>query len=179
MGVMPKISSPDILALDMSTKTGWAHSSGKSGVLNLPKVRVDGHNGYRYIKFHEWLRKTTAELPTKLIVFEHGTHKAGGPAMLIGIGMRAALELFCAQANIQPEPLHTMTIKKHAVGSAAFKGKEPMKFAARKARGATIELIDDNHIDALWILDLALSRFAKLPSAELFRHYKLIWQGGG
>jgi hypothetical protein len=161
---------PHILALDTSTHTGWAHSSGKSGVIHLPERKQGVTNGERFDYFYNWLIGITSEHITRFIVYESGSHKRGGAPMEIGIGLPAVLQLFGYQHGIAVKPINTGTIKKHATGKG--NAKKPEMLAAALKRFPTVEFVkrrvkekgkeavwipDDNHVDALWLLDLALS----------------------
>lgn len=165
---MPVRRNPCILALDTSTRTGWAHSDGSSGVLLLPERGTD--NGARFNYFYQWLGKITKEHTTRFVVYENGSHKRGGPAMEIGIGLPAILLLFGKRNGLKVSPLNSATIKKHATGKG--NATKPEMWAAAVARFPTVEFVqrrvkepgkpaydiaDDNQVDAIWMLDLALS----------------------
>jgi Holliday junction resolvasome RuvABC endonuclease subunit len=155
---MSSKTAPQILALDMAITTGWAHSDGASGTMQLPEKQQGEHNGDRYIAMLEWLVEMCRQHHTRTIVYESGSHKRGGAAMRLGIGMATTLEIFCARRGLLLRTFNTSTIKKHATGNGH--AKKPDMAVAAAARHSTIELIDDNHVDALFLLDLALNELS-------------------
>lgn len=165
---MPKVAphptrSPCILALDTSCRTGWAHSDGSSGVVLLPAREKGTTNGERFDAFYSWLHRTLQEHETSIIVYENGTHKRGGDAMRIGIGLPCIVELYSYQNNLRVLPFNSAAIKAHATGKhnapkswmidAALKQFPTVNFVHNKD---CYKGIDDNHVDALWLLHLAL-----------------------
>lgn len=152
---MPKIVlPPPMLSLDMATHTGWAHSCDVGGMVALPDRAKGETNGARFNWFMQWVEVTTLKYPTELITYEAGTHKQGGDAMRIGIGMMTSLEIICHNLSIPCIPLHTNKIKKHATGNGAAK-KHHMITAARAKW--VLKHYEENYVDAKWQLDYALS----------------------
>lgn len=150
-----------ILALDLACTTGWAHSCGESGTLVLPGRTNTGHgNGARFNALYKWLETKTKQHYTRLIVYEYGNHKRGGAPMRIGVGLPTIVELFCFRCNLELHAFHTTTIKKHATGHG-FAPKQAM-IAAAKEQYPSITLLDDNHVDALWLLHLAVSELGNV-----------------
>lgn len=144
-----------ILALDLATKTGFAHTDGTSGVYTLPAKRDDEHNGFRFYSFATWLADSLDAHKVDAIVYELAHHR-GGDATRLAVGLVTIVQLVAAYSGIRRvRGYHTATLKKHATGDG--RAKKPAMAAAAKERHPTIELIDDNHVDALWLLDLALN----------------------
>jgi Holliday junction resolvasome RuvABC endonuclease subunit len=142
-----------ILALDLATKTGYAHTDGTSGVFILPPK--ESGVGYRFRVFSSWLADFMANHETDAIAYEKAHHR-GQAATALAIGLITITELVASDERITSvKGYHTGTLKRHATGNGA--AKKPEMAAAAAARNPTIKLIDDNHVDALWLLDLALN----------------------
>ena len=143
--------SMKLLALDMAKRTGWAHSCGDSGVETFP------HAGYgkRFAAFASWLRDMSDLYPFHRIVYEKCHHR-GYHATHQGHAMIALVEWASDELGLlPPKGYHSAEIKKHATGKGnADKGA--MQLAALE-RNPDRQFIDDNEIDALFLLDLALS----------------------
>jgi len=137
-----------IFALDLSTMTGWAHSSGPSGVQNFSLSRGES-SGMRFLKFQGWLGRVYKDAPFDLVVYEQ-PHLRGGAATEVLAGMVGILQAWAVEHEIETAMRHSREIKKHATGKgSASKG---MMIKAAKERGWDPE--DDNEADALWLLDL-------------------------
>ena len=147
----------NILALDLATRTGWAlyeNSRIESGV-QVFDVKRGESPGMRYVRFNRWMN-TMLDKPLDLVVFEQSHHR-GGAATEVAAGFATRVLEWCAEKNIEHCSYHTATIKKHACGKGNA-DKDAM-VAAAAVKWPSIELIDDNHADALWILDLAISEY--------------------
>lgn len=149
-----------VLAIDAATKTGWAHSSGASGVWNL-KTYPDESTGMKLIRFESKLREIIRGVGVDVIVFEAVSVASGKAANLSGTKLGAALtgiiQRVCEEPN-SPEckSYNLQTIKAHALrGKEGPRDKDAMLDAA-KNRWTDIDIEDHNQADALWMLDLAL-----------------------
>ena len=147
-----------ILALDLGTTTGWALVS-RDGLLNggsesFKPQRFEG-GGMRYLRFKRWLTdiKQCAD-GINWVVFEEVRKHAGVDAAHAYGGFMAHLTAWCEHHQIPYQGVPVGTIKKHATGRGNA-GKIEM-IAAAKARG--IEPVDDNHADALALLDWAMAQ---------------------
>jgi len=139
-----------ILALDLATKTGWAHSSGPSGVQDFKPRRGDS-KGMMWIEVKAWLRRFLDAEPTDVICYEQAHHR-GGAATHSAHSLICCVEEVAAQREIEVTSRRAHDIKFHATGRRnASKGE---MIAAAKARWPETEIIDDNHADALWLLSL-------------------------
>jgi len=141
----------NILALDLATRTGWAHSCGESGVQDFSPRRGDSP-GMKWLAVRAWLNRVADMAQIDLIAYEQ-THHRGGAATHSGHAMIAIVEAFAAEKQIQITSRHTGTIKKYATGKGNA-DKVAMLSAARSRWG---RVIDDNHADALWLLALVTS----------------------
>lgn len=157
----------DILALDMATKTGWDHTSGAGGVWDL-SIRLDESSGMRLIRFRAKLNEILLAYPdTRLIVFEQCSAMGGPRANLNAAKLQIKLQAVVEQLAEETDGLeccgyHLSTIKAHAIPSTGGKGhaarnKQAMVAAAKK-RWPDVDIVDDNHADAMWLLDLASER---------------------
>lgn len=129
-------------------KTGYAHTDGTSGTYEAFGSARPG----KFAAFSFWLNCFLDEHQTDEIVHEQAHHQ-GGPATRLLLGLTSIIELIAAQRAIPVHAVHTGTLKKYATGSGKAQ-KHQMREAA-EALHPTIQLIDDNHVDALWLLKLA------------------------
>jgi hypothetical protein len=152
-----------ILALDLATKTGFAHSCGESGVWDL-SISKDESSGMRLIRFRGKLEQILTSVGIELIVFEEvtlpQTMKANVDSIKLASKLQAIIEDFCERnGSIQHCSHNNSAIKSHAIpstlGNKGIKRDKPAMHEAAKAKWPGVEFIDDNHVDALWLLDLA------------------------
>lgn len=147
----------NILCLDLGSKTGWAAFSGDSlhsGVQDFSLKRGESP-GMRFLYFEAWLTNVIRLVKPVIIVHEMAHHR-GGHATAALLGMVAFLQKRCAESGIEHASIHSGSLKKHATGKGNS-SKDEMIDAAKKR--FNIEIIDDNHADALWILDWAYKKF--------------------
>lgn len=149
----------NILAIDLGTKSGYAHTLGQSGIWNLKPLSCQSA-GQLYVNLLLKLDDLVTITPTDVVVYEEvKAHRAVDAAHVFG-GLEATLQAFCINNNIQYRGVAVSTIQKHATGRGmAPKGqkKKLMKDAAiLKFKGTNV--IDDNHADALWLLDYATKK---------------------
>ena len=149
--------NPPVLGLDLSTHTGWAvrTASGRieSGVQEFDKRRGES-DGIRFLRFRKWLNElidlSGACKGSGIIGYEQAHHR-GGYATALCVGLQTLVLETAAERGLEHVSVHTATLKKWATGSGRA-GKEEMMAAAGK-KHPTIELLDDNHADALLVLD--------------------------
>ncbi len=145
-----------VLALDLATKTGWAHSCGISGVQDFAPRRGDSP-GMRWLAFRAWLNRVLDDAPADVIAYEQAHHR-GGAATHVAHSLISKVEEVAAERGIEVTNRHTATIKKHALGTGRG-DKDAMWGAAGKKWPHRI-FIDDNEVDAAFLLDLVLSDLA-------------------
>jgi Holliday junction resolvasome RuvABC endonuclease subunit len=140
-----------ILALDCSTKTGWAllDENGRiieSGVQSFDKRRGES-NGLVFLRFRSWLSKLIEFLPggVGLLVYERA-HMRGGAATELCVGMQTRVQEAAAERQIESLPVPSTTLKKWATGNGRA-GKLEMIQACRQHLGRPPE--DDNEADAV------------------------------
>lgn len=150
-----------ILALDLATKTGWAHSCGQSGVWDL-SIGKDESSGMRLIRFEGKLNEIREAVGVDVIAFEAISVSKGVKADInvtkLASKLQAIIEIWCIAHGAEHFSEHYNTIKAHAlppvVGEKCVRDKAAM-FEAAKKKWPGREFEDDNEIDALWLLDLA------------------------
>ena len=140
-----------ILALDLGTKCGWATEE-DSGVWNL-KPSTHESAGERYRKFQDLLENLLWEID--YVVYEEVHAHIGVEAAHVYGGLVAVLQCECLKKEISYRGIGVQTIKKHATGHGNAK-KDDMLIAAT-LKFPHINIIDDNHADALHLLDYALT----------------------
>ena len=147
-----------ILALDLGTTTGWALLSRdgmiSGGAETFRSPRFEG-GGMRYLRFKRWLTdiKHCAD-GLDWVVFEEVRRHAGVDAAHAYGGFMATLAAWCEHHGIPYQGVPVGTIKKHATGKGNTNKAEMI--AAAKARGH--HPVDDNHADALALLDWAIAQ---------------------
>jgi len=150
-----------ILALDMATKLGWATNVElpcSSGVEIFDTGR-GASPGARYFKFVKWLQDMVKDIQPDLIVYEQASQR-GGSATEILIGFTTHLQSVCFMKKIEHVAVRADHIKIHATGKGKAE-KEEMMLACASKLG--IIPIDDNHADALWILNYGLHHYDAVP----------------
>ncbi len=157
------ISAPcnaNILAIDIGTTTGWALGlrDGKlhSGSESFALKRKEGP-GQRWLKFQAWLGQRNhqaGELQAIYyeLVMAHGTKQNPNTiAAHVYGGFEAHLQAWADRNRVRLVPVSVGTIKKSATGKGNA-NKDAM-VAAMRQRGHRV--VDDNHADALALLEYA------------------------
>lgn len=142
-----------ILALDPATVCGWAHSCGSSGTLDM-SVRRDESSGMRLIRLEGKLNEMLASVGVELVVFEAARNcapKMQG-ALVVQAELQGVIKRWGEVNKIDYRGFSPAEVKKFATGFGNASKGEMM--AAAAARWPDVKLVDDNHADALWILDL-------------------------
>ena len=140
----------NILALDIATKTWWA-TEHASGTWNLSKWPWESF-GMKVIRLRANVKEIIEAENIKVVYYERpaGFHKSAiiHEAQLIGALIALFEELWVEYTSFSPSE-----IKKHATWKGTA-NKEKMILEAKK-KWINLEIVDDNHADALWIYDLA------------------------
>ena len=149
----------NVLAIDPATKCGWAHSNGASGVWDL-SIRKDESSGMRLIRFEGKLREVINTVGVDLIAFETPSVARGRKANLdgvkLGTKLQAIIERLCELTpRLDCVGYNLQIIKAHALQdrSKGSRRDKAAMVAAAKRRWPDMTIIDDNHADALWLLD--------------------------
>jgi Holliday junction resolvasome RuvABC endonuclease subunit len=138
-----------ILALDQATVTGWATDT-SSGIWNLKPNRGESE-GMRVVRFKSKVREIIDMEQIGLVAYERpaGRFKA---SIMVSSEMIGVLKDLCIELGVELACYSATQIKAHATGKGNAK-KDMMVSTAKKH--FNIDIIDDNHADALWLLDLA------------------------
>lgn len=148
----------NILALDIGTKMGWAHSLGMSGTFDFSTKR-DESAGYKLIRLRSKLNMILGANGVDVLVFEavRNASVKGRGAVVSMARMQGVIELWCEENNVEYKGFSPSAIKKHATGKGQC-GKPAMIEAAKKKWSEKEYLTDkdDNEADALWLLDYAM-----------------------
>lgn len=141
----------NILALDVATHCGWATKTA-SGVWDF-SIKKDESSGMRLIRFKAKVREMCEKEQINVVVFERtaGFHKN---AIIVQAELHGVLKLFLEEQRIQYRAYSSSEIKKFATGKG--NAGKPLMIQAAKDKYPTINIIDDNHADALHIYHLAI-----------------------
>lgn len=144
-----------ILALDLGTKTGWATELG-SGMENFKLTKFDSAV-MRLTYFRGFLHQVCTDHKITMIVFEEVRYHRAIDAAHLYSAFLTVLELYAYDNGIRYKGVGVGTIKKHATGKGSAK-KDAMIIAANKLY-PSINVIDDNHADALCLYHYAIKTF--------------------
>lgn len=142
-----------ILGLDLGTTTGFATRE-ESGPVTFHYEKAKF--GQFWSIFSYWLEHQIAFHRVEEIIYECSIHQQGNAARIIN-SLVCIVELTAFQFGIPTRGCHQSTLKKFATGTGKHKkgmSKLEMKRAARK-KWPNQEFLDDNHIDALFLLEYA------------------------
>jgi len=145
-----------ILALDIASLTGWAHSLGSSGVWLL-KPKKDESGGIRLIRFANKLKWLKKALGIDIIAYEAARH--GGRAtrgLVTHSELQGVVKALSEELEYEYKGYSPTAIKKFATGNGKA-SKEDMIKAACKFSGRNIT--DDNEADAICLLEMAKMQF--------------------
>lgn len=142
-----------ILALDIATATGWAHTTAGSGTWMLHAKR-DQSSSIRLLNLRLRMEKLIEEhgKPT-LIAYESVKHSAGGNAMVVLSELQGVMKMVCEEHHIPYTGYTPTQVKKHATGKGNAQKQHMIDAACRKWRRPFGDE-DENEVDALWLLDL-------------------------
>lgn len=145
-----------ILALDLATATGWACRDplGRitSGVKRFDLGRGESP-GMRFLRFRRWLLDCWGPGHAPAVIAYERAHHRGGAATQLCVGLQAIVLEHAALVGAETAPVHTAALKKLATGSG--RADKSAMIAAARAKWPSIEVLDDNHADALWVLEWA------------------------
>ncbi|OGB23333.1 MAG: hypothetical protein A3I66_01320 [Burkholderiales bacterium RIFCSPLOWO2_02_FULL_57_36] len=147
----------NILAIDIGTTTGWALGTRdgeiKSGSKSFAPSRTDGP-GQRWLKFRAHLTELGRSVGELQAVYYEDVRRHGPGQVLAAHaygGFLAHLQHWCEMNHVQCIPLGVGQIKKSWTGKGNAKKDAMIAEAIRRG----YKPVDDNHADALAILDLA------------------------
>ena len=139
-------SETQILGLDLASRTGWAHSFGYGGVIDLRNKQKDwGRMAY---KFQYELKELLQEQRTDAIVCELPPNQLMGAARMILLGLHWQVRCAAFEFSIPMHDVAVPTIKKWATGSGKATKEDMIKAATDLD---WMQVVDDNHADAMLI----------------------------
>lgn len=148
-----------VLAFDLGTKCGWAAGPTESGTFDFKRKRFEG-GGMIFVRFRAAVRELLDTVKPGTVYYEEVRRHLGTDAAHLYGGFQAILTEECEARSIPYAGVPVQTIKKHATGKG--NADKAAMLAAAKARGWAVE--DDNHADALWLLDYVNSTIALADS---------------
>lgn len=144
------------LALDLSSKTGWAISREavllESGTQVFDLARGESP-GMRFLRFRAWLDRVLEEWAPAVVFYERGAHR-GGHATELLVGMQTRVQELAAAKSINYSGVQIQTLKKFATGKGNA-GKPEMIAYARSRWGLDRDPQEDE-ADALCVLSWGL-----------------------
>lgn len=141
-----------VLALDLASTTGWAITPDESGIWSIAPRRGDSP-GMRYINLRSRLELVRAAHPDLDLVVYEAAHHRGGAATEYALGNAATVQAWCAENRIHHTSVHTGTLKKFATGKG--NSEKPAMIAEARRRWPWVEILSDDHADALLLLAYA------------------------
>lgn len=145
------------IALDLGQTCGWAIiTNGKirSGIWDLKPTKFESA-GIKFLKFKRQLELEIILGGVDKVFFESVRAHRGTDAAHAYGGYLSHLQSVCIECDVSYEGVAVSTIKKHATGNHIAKKEVMVEAAIRKFRG--INIIDDNHADALHLLDYIIT----------------------
>ncbi len=149
----------NVLALDLGQNCGWASQCDgklKSGVWDLKPSKFDSH-GQRYLTFKRYLEIEIVIGGIEKIYYESVRRHIGTDAAHAYGAYLGQVQTICLENEIPYEGVPVQTIKKHATGKGNADKKQMTEAAIKKFKRTNV--IDDNHADALCLLDYVLSNY--------------------
>ena len=153
-----------ILALDPGTKCGWAITGASGGVWDLKPNKFDS-GGMRFVELYKKL--TTYIRDVDLLVYERVERHSSTYAGHIYGGILAVVQGVCEEYLVPYKGIPVQTIKKHATGKGNAKKGDMVR--AAQGRFRSVNILDDNHADALCLLGYAHDTYE-----DLFTEYKKV-----
>lgn len=144
-----------ILSLDPATVTGYA-SDIASGVQDC-STRPNESKGLRIIRFVKFLNEMIDVINPDIIAYE----KPGGrnySALRVHSQLEGQIIEICENRGIEYKGYSAGEIKKHATGNG--NSNKSLMIKTAKEKWPMVNIIDDNHADAMWLHDLAKNDFA-------------------
>lgn len=138
------MSKTNILALDLASRTGWAHSNGNGGVIDLRNKQKDwGMMGH---KWNYELRELIQQCPPTHIYCELPPNRLLGAARMILLGLHWQSRAIAFDHCIPFTNVAVPTLKKWATGSGKATKDEMIRAACDLGWQ---QPVDDNHADAI------------------------------
>lgn len=145
-----------VIAFDLGTVTGWACSGPESGTFDTRPSRYEG-GGVRILRFRDHVVKLLDLHKPVSVVFEEVRRHLGTDAAHVYGALMGVLMEECEKRNIAYSGVPVGTIKRHATGKGNAKKDQMIAAAQRLYPG--VDIIDDNHADALCLLHYEMKEF--------------------
>lgn len=151
----------NILGLDPATKCGWSMGATIGGVWDC-SIRRDESGGMRLLRFKAKLVEIHKATPINLIAYEAARHAAPGMggALVTQATLQGVLLLWATENDIPYRPYSPTEVKKYATGKG--NSGKPAMLAAADIRWPGIRWVDDNHVDATFIWQMAAEDYTGL-----------------
>lgn len=137
---------PNLLFLDVSTKTGWAAYDAVNNYIEVGKevfeTRRGESNGMRFLRFRKWLYEMVKHVKPAIIGYEQSHHR-GGAATELCVGLTTRVQEVAASRGIEYVGVHTATLKKFITGSG--RGDKKMVIEAIKKLYPDIKTAHKDH----------------------------------
>ena len=158
-----------ILALDTATKTGFALGDATGVVASGVWILDAGCYKTRWLNLWQRLNDLAEKHAVGAVVHEAPIVMPGRESgVRVAHGLIAIVEFWCEFRGFSCTQVYGATIRKHALGSGRagygvnkgvrVKGEgKRMMVEAAKAKWPSIRIADDNHADALYLLDYSLT----------------------
>lgn len=136
-----------ILAIDQATKSGWCSPNG-SGVWDLTPNRGESI-GMRNVRFRAKLKELIELEDIEMVCYERpaGRHKS---SLVVAGELISIIKLVCEDMGVEYGCYSASEIKKYATG----KGNANKDAMIQSAERYGVEIIDDNHADALHLWNM-------------------------
>ena len=146
------MSSLNILALDLGTTTGWAHSNGASGTWDL-SIRRDESSGMRLLRFEAKLLEIINTVGVDVIVLEAALATGSRPAGMEPVRLQSKLQAIIERLVESTDVFAT-------VCGIAIPNMEPRDLGVRtlttlKDEASSFELAVDESVNAFYSDSLA------------------------
>jgi len=147
-----------ILAIDLGTQCGWAISPLESGTGDLSNRKRRSGYGMVYLRFRSALDQVLGLVD--LVVYEEVRRHMGVTAAHRYGGLEAILTEECESRELNYESVPVADIKRMATGKG--NSKKDKMIEAAELKWPNIEIVDDNHADALWLLAFAHNEYGDI-----------------
>ena len=137
----------------------WSHYRIEGAGVETFTPKKGDHPGLRYQRFNKWAWPMIGALDTGDAVFYENSSfmQRSGAAAMVSPALITRVQEHCAVRGVSVHSIYPVTLKKYATGSGRAQKPEMIE-AARKRWPRDLEqegAIDDNLVDALWLLDYA------------------------
>lgn len=160
-----------ILTLDLAAETGYALSKDDFTLIESGTLTLQGKNGieraedlklrlYRMVTERLTFLAYEDNFMTLLNLFRQKGQQRGVHTLTHHAALHFSMMSYAYQKKVEPIGFMPTTIKKYGAGSG--KAQKPQMIATAKLIYPGVEIVDDNHADALLVLEtLKIKRIRK------------------